>query len=106
MEVLGGRGTRLALLIASLLAGLVIALLNVHLAGQWRLAGTPVHFRALTWFQVAGIVGLVAAPRRSRPAGRSPSAGGRALSPPDHRNRRHRAVARRRGTLALIGSSI
>jgi hypothetical protein len=35
MEVLGGRGTRLALLIASLLAGLVIALLTVHLAGNW-----------------------------------------------------------------------
>jgi hypothetical protein len=35
MEVLGGRGTRLALLIASLLAGLVIALLTVHLAGKW-----------------------------------------------------------------------
>jgi hypothetical protein len=36
MEVLGGRGTRLALLIASLLGGLVIALLTVHLAGQWQ----------------------------------------------------------------------
>jgi len=36
MEVLGGRDTRLALLIASLLAGLVIALLTVHLAGQWQ----------------------------------------------------------------------
>jgi hypothetical protein len=35
VEVLGGRGTRLALLTASLLAGLVIALLTVHLAGQW-----------------------------------------------------------------------
>jgi hypothetical protein len=35
MEVLAGRGTRLALLIASLLAGLVIALLTVHLAGKW-----------------------------------------------------------------------
>ena len=34
-EALGGRGTRLALLAASLLAGLVIALLTVHLAGQW-----------------------------------------------------------------------
>lgn len=44
VEVLGGRGTRLALLIASLLAGLVIALLTVHLAGQWRPAGTPVGF--------------------------------------------------------------
>jgi hypothetical protein len=36
MEVLGGRGTRLALLLLSLLAGLVIALLTVHLAGQWQ----------------------------------------------------------------------
>ena len=35
MQVLGGRGTRLALLIASLLVGLVIALLTVHLAGNW-----------------------------------------------------------------------
>jgi hypothetical protein len=35
MEVLGGRGTRLALLVASLLAGLVIALLTVYLAGKW-----------------------------------------------------------------------
>ena len=35
MEVLGGRGPRLALLTASLLAGLVIALLTVHLAGNW-----------------------------------------------------------------------
>ena len=35
MEVLGGRGTRVSLLIASLLAGLVIALLTVHLAGKW-----------------------------------------------------------------------
>jgi hypothetical protein len=39
MEVLGGRGTRLALLIASLLAGLVIALLTVHLAGKWEQFG-------------------------------------------------------------------
>ena len=39
MEVLGGRGTRLALLTASLLAGLVIALLTVHLAGQWHSGG-------------------------------------------------------------------
>jgi hypothetical protein len=39
MEVLGGRGTRLALLIASLLAGLVIALLTVHLAGKWEAIG-------------------------------------------------------------------
>ena len=35
LEVLGGRVTRLALLTASLLAGLVIALLTVHLAGRW-----------------------------------------------------------------------
>ncbi len=35
MEVLGGRGTRPALLTALLLAGLVIALLTVHLAGRW-----------------------------------------------------------------------
>jgi hypothetical protein len=40
LEVLGGRGTRLALLLASLLAGLVIALLTVHLAGQWRPGGS------------------------------------------------------------------
>ena len=36
MEILGGRGTRLTLLIASLLGGLVIALLTVHLAGRWQ----------------------------------------------------------------------
>jgi hypothetical protein len=42
MEVLGGRGVRLALLIASLLAGLVIALLTVHLEGHWRPTGIPV----------------------------------------------------------------
>ena len=41
MEVLGGRGTRLALLIASLLVGLVIALLTVHLEGHWRPTGVP-----------------------------------------------------------------
>ena len=35
VQVLGGRGPRLALLFASLLAGLVIALLTVHLAGNW-----------------------------------------------------------------------
>jgi hypothetical protein len=35
VEVLSGRGTRLALLSASLLAGLVIALLTVHLTGSW-----------------------------------------------------------------------
>jgi hypothetical protein len=36
VKVLGGRGIRLALLIASLLAGLVIALLTVHLVGKWQ----------------------------------------------------------------------
>jgi len=41
MEVLGGRGARLALLITSLLAGLVIALLTVHLEGHWRPTGIP-----------------------------------------------------------------
>ena len=41
MEVLSGRGTRLALLIASLLVGLAIALLTVHLEGHWRLTGVP-----------------------------------------------------------------
>jgi hypothetical protein len=35
MQVLGCRGPRLALLLASLVAGLVIALLTVHLAGNW-----------------------------------------------------------------------
>jgi hypothetical protein len=35
VEIIGGRGTRLALLIASLVGGLVIALLTVHLAGKW-----------------------------------------------------------------------
>jgi hypothetical protein len=39
MQALGGRGTRLALLIASLLAGLVTALLTVHLAGHWEAGG-------------------------------------------------------------------
>lgn len=39
MQALGGRGTRLALLAASLLAGLVIALLTVHLAGTWQFGG-------------------------------------------------------------------
>ena len=34
-QVLGGRGVRLSLLIASLVAGLAIALLTVHLAGAW-----------------------------------------------------------------------
>jgi hypothetical protein len=38
-EVLGTRGIRLALLIASLLGGLVIALLTVHLAGKWEPIG-------------------------------------------------------------------
>jgi hypothetical protein len=37
MAVLAGRSTRLALLLASILAGLVIALLTVHLAGKWEL---------------------------------------------------------------------
>lgn len=41
-QVVGGRGTRLALLGAALLAGLVIALLTVHLEGQWRPSGLPV----------------------------------------------------------------
>ena len=35
LTVLRGRGPRLALLVASLLAGLVIALLTVHLAAAW-----------------------------------------------------------------------
>jgi hypothetical protein len=39
MEVLGGRGARVALLVASLLAGLVIALLTVHLTGKWEPIG-------------------------------------------------------------------
>ena len=39
VEVLGGRGIRLALLVASLLAGLVIALLTVHLTGKWEPVG-------------------------------------------------------------------
>jgi hypothetical protein len=39
LRLLGGRGTRLGLLIASLLAGLVIALLTVHLAGKWESFG-------------------------------------------------------------------
>jgi len=34
-QVLGGRGVRLSLLIASLVAGVAIALLTVHLAGAW-----------------------------------------------------------------------
>ena len=50
MEVLGGRGTRVALLVASLLAGLVIALLTVHLAGKWE----------ATWLGPAGDGGDVA----------------------------------------------
>lgn len=36
---LGGRGLRLALLVASLVAGLVIAVLTVHLAVPWHLGG-------------------------------------------------------------------
>jgi hypothetical protein len=39
MRVLSGRGTRLSLLIASILAGLAIALLTVHLAGKWEQFG-------------------------------------------------------------------
>jgi len=35
MGILGGRGARLSLLLGSLLAGLLIALLTVHLAGNW-----------------------------------------------------------------------
>jgi hypothetical protein len=38
MEILGGRRTRLALLIASLLAGLVIALLTWHTMSGWNMA--------------------------------------------------------------------
>ena len=38
-EVLGGRGSRLALLVASILAGLLIALLTVHLTGKWEPIG-------------------------------------------------------------------
>jgi len=34
-QILGGRGVRLSLLAASLVAGLAIALLTVHLAGAW-----------------------------------------------------------------------
>ncbi|HEY7264822.1 MAG TPA: hypothetical protein VH589_25485 [Trebonia sp.] len=37
--VLGGRGMRLSLLAASLFAGLVIAVLTVHLAGPWHITG-------------------------------------------------------------------
>lgn len=35
VRILGGRGVRLSLLLAALVAGLVIALLTVHLAGAW-----------------------------------------------------------------------
>jgi hypothetical protein len=38
VAVLGGRGMRLSLLIASLLAGLLIAVLTVHLAAPWHFA--------------------------------------------------------------------
>ena len=38
-SVLGGRGVRLSLLAASLLAGLVIAVLTVHLATPWQFVG-------------------------------------------------------------------
>ena len=37
--VLGGRGLRLAMLVASLVAGLVIAVLTVHLAVPWHFGG-------------------------------------------------------------------
>jgi hypothetical protein len=37
--VLGGRGVRLTLLLASLVAGLVIAMLTAHLAAPWHFAG-------------------------------------------------------------------
>lgn len=39
VRFLGGRGVRLSLLAASLAAGLVIALLTVHLAGAWESPG-------------------------------------------------------------------
>lgn len=38
-QVIGGRGVRLALLIASLAGGLVIALMTVHLTGAWQNPG-------------------------------------------------------------------
>jgi hypothetical protein len=38
-QLLGGRGVRLSLLVASLVAGLAIALLTVHLAGAWESPG-------------------------------------------------------------------
>jgi hypothetical protein len=38
-QFIGGRGVRLSLLIASLVAGLAIALLTVHLAGAWEAPG-------------------------------------------------------------------
>jgi hypothetical protein len=38
-RILGGRGVRLSLLIASVVAGLVIALLTVHLASAWESPG-------------------------------------------------------------------
>jgi hypothetical protein len=44
-EAVGGRGIRLAMLTASLLCGLVIALLTVHLAGHWHTGGIPVRFQ-------------------------------------------------------------
>ena len=40
IAALGGRGLRLALLIASLVAGLVIAVLTVHLAVPWHFGGS------------------------------------------------------------------
>lgn len=39
LAALGGRGLRLALLVASLVAGLVIAMLTVHLAVPWHSGG-------------------------------------------------------------------
>jgi hypothetical protein len=42
-QILGGRGVRLSLLIASLAAGLVIALLTIHLAGVWESPGQFFH---------------------------------------------------------------
>jgi hypothetical protein len=39
VDIVSGRGIRMALLAASLLGGLVIALLTVHLAGKWETFG-------------------------------------------------------------------
>ena len=38
-QIIGGRGVRLSLLVASLVVGLLIALLTVHLAGAWESPG-------------------------------------------------------------------